>query len=79
MTEVLNADGTPHETNGRAQLRTKTMTFGLVSNRNIFSYDVETNLPVGFPKDQTLKDSSIVLLVQKMLLPEKWLKNIWMF
>ena len=37
MTEVLNADGTPHESNGRAQLTTMMKTSGSVSSKNISS------------------------------------------
>ena len=36
MTEVLNADGTPHESNGRATIDDDDDDFGSASNRNIF-------------------------------------------
>ena len=36
MTEVLNADGSPHETNAEQQLMMMTMIFGLDLNKNIF-------------------------------------------
>ena len=53
MTEVLNADGTPHETNGRATIEDEDNDFWFGFEQEYFLYDVETNLPVGFPKDQT--------------------------
>ena len=36
MCEVLNADGTPHESNGRATIDDMTTIFGSVLNRNMF-------------------------------------------
>ena len=53
MTEVLNADGTAHETNGRATIDDEDEDFWFGFEQEYFLYDVETNLPVGFPKDQT--------------------------
>ena len=53
MTEVLNADGTPHESNGRATIDDEDNDFWFGFEQEYFLYDVETNLPVGFPKDQT--------------------------
>ena len=50
---VLNADGTPHESNGRPRSTKTTMTFGLVSNRNIpLSTPRPTSLWV-FPRTDT--------------------------
>ena len=52
MCEVLNADGSPHETNGGLLLMKTTTTFGLDTSRST-SCGTETNLPLGFPRDQT--------------------------
>ena len=53
MTEVLNADGTPHETNGRAGIDDDDSDFWFGFEQEYFLWDTETNLPIGFPKDQT--------------------------
>tara|TARA_B100000963_G_scaffold79091_1_gene67239 strand:+ start:32531 stop:33538 length:1008 start_codon:yes stop_codon:yes gene_type:complete len=53
MTEVLNADGTPHETNGRATIDDDDSDFWFGFEQEYFLWDTETNLPIGFPKDQT--------------------------
>ncbi len=51
MTEVLNADGTPHPTNGRATIdegdEDEDFWFGF--EQEYFLWDPETNLPPGFP------------------------------
>jgi glutamine synthetase len=51
MTEVLNADGTPHATNGRATIdegdEDEDFWFGF--EQEYFLWDPETNLPPGFP------------------------------
>ncbi|NKB37772.1 MAG: glutamine synthetase [Gammaproteobacteria bacterium] len=51
MTEVLNADGTPHESNSRATIETaeddENFWFGY--EQEYFLWDPETNLPPGFP------------------------------
>lgn len=51
MTEVLNADGTPHESNGRATIDEvdddEDFWFGF--EQEYFLWDPETNLPPGFP------------------------------
>ncbi len=49
MTEVLNADGTPHETNGRATIQDDDNDFWFGFEQEYFIYDPETNLPLGFP------------------------------
>ncbi|MDG2090323.1 MAG: glutamine synthetase beta-grasp domain-containing protein [Gammaproteobacteria bacterium] len=51
MTEVLNADGTPHETNGRATIDVKDddEDFWFGFEQEYFLWDPETNLPPGFP------------------------------
>ena len=51
-------------------LTTTTTIFGLVLSRNIL-WNPETNLPLGFPKDQTPLVNSIVQLVAKIPLEEK--------
>ena len=51
MTEVLNADGTPHESNGRATIDEadddEDFWFGF--EQEYFLWDPESNLPPGFP------------------------------
>ena len=53
MNEVLNADGSPHESNGRATIDDDDDDFWFGFEQEYFLWDPETNLPVGFPKDQT--------------------------
>lgn len=56
MTEVMNADGTPHITNGRATINDDDNDFWFGFEQEYFLWDPETNLPLGFPaggnKDQ---------------------------
>jgi glutamine synthetase len=49
MTEVLNPDGTPHETNGRATIDDDDEDFWFGFEQEYFLWDPETNLPPGFP------------------------------
>ncbi|MEM6806964.1 MAG: glutamine synthetase, partial [Bacteroidota bacterium] len=52
MTEVLNADGTPHSTNGRATIGdddNDDFWFGF--EQEYFLWDNETNKPLGFPEN----------------------------
>lgn len=49
MTEVLNADGTPHESNGRATIDDDDGDFWFGFEQEYFLWDPETNLPPGFP------------------------------
>ncbi|MGB3852557.1 MAG: glutamine synthetase beta-grasp domain-containing protein [Tunicatimonas sp.] len=49
MTEVLNADGTPHESNGRATIDDDDDDFWFGFEQEYFLWDPETNLPLGFP------------------------------
>ncbi|MDZ7694434.1 MAG: glutamine synthetase beta-grasp domain-containing protein [Balneolaceae bacterium] len=49
MTEVLNADGTPHETNGRAHIDDEDEDFWFGFEQEYFMIDPETGLPLGFP------------------------------
>jgi len=49
MTEVLNADGTPHESNGRATIEDDDDDFWFGFEQEYFLWDPETNLPPGFP------------------------------
>lgn len=51
MTEVLNADHTPHATNGRATIIDEDEDFWFGFEQEYFIYDPETNLPIGFPKN----------------------------
>jgi glutamine synthetase len=49
MTEVLNADGTPHESNGRAAIDDPDDDFWFGFEQEYFLWNPETNLPLGFP------------------------------
>jgi glutamine synthetase len=49
MTEVLNADGTPHPTNGRATIEDDDNDFWFGFEQEYFLWNTETNLPLGFP------------------------------
>ncbi|MCG8669998.1 MAG: glutamine synthetase beta-grasp domain-containing protein, partial [Pseudomonadales bacterium] len=49
MTEVLNADGTPHESNGRATIEDDDDDFWFGFEQEYFLWDPTTNLPPGFP------------------------------
>ena len=49
MTEVLNADGTPHESNGRATIDDDDDDFWFGFEQEYFLWDPATNLPPGFP------------------------------
>jgi glutamine synthetase len=49
MTEVLNADGTAHETNGRAHIEEEDEDFWFGFEQEYFLYDPQTRLPLGFP------------------------------
>lgn len=49
MTEVLNADGTPHESNGRATIADDDEDFWFGFEQEYFLWDPRTSLPPGFP------------------------------
>ena len=49
MTEVMNADGTPHVTNGRATINDDDNDFWFGFEQEYFLWDPDTNLPPGFP------------------------------
>ena len=49
MTEVLNADGTPHESNGRATIDDHDDEFWFGFEQEYFLWDIDHNLPPGFP------------------------------
>jgi len=49
MTEVLNADGTAHESNGRAKINDNDDDFWFGFEQEYFIMDVDTQLPLGFP------------------------------
>ncbi len=53
MCEVYNADGTPHPTNGRATIDEDDDDFWFGYEQEYFLWDPETDLPLGFPRDQT--------------------------
>ena len=49
MCEVLNADGTPHASNGRATIDDDDNDFWFGFEQEYFLWDVDTQLPPGFP------------------------------
>lgn len=49
MTEVLNPDSSPHESNGRATIDDTDDDFWFGFEQEYFLWDPETNLPPGFP------------------------------
>jgi glutamine synthetase len=49
MTEVLNADGTAHESNGRATIDDDDNDFWFGFEQEYFLWNPETNKPLGFP------------------------------
>ncbi len=49
MTEVLSADGTPHESNARATIDDEDDDFWFGFEQEYFLWDTETNRPLGFP------------------------------
>ncbi|CCH01775.1 Glutamate-ammonia ligase [Fibrella aestuarina BUZ 2] len=51
MCEVLNADGTPHATNGRATIEDDDNDFWFGFEQEYFLYNTETNKPLGFPEE----------------------------
>ena len=50
MTEVMNADGTPHESNGRATIDDDDDDFWFGFEQEYFLWEPTTNLPPGFPQ-----------------------------
>ena len=50
MCEVLNADGTPHESNGRAIIEDDDNDFWFGFEQEYFLWNPETNRPFGFPE-----------------------------
>ncbi|MEL6847582.1 MAG: glutamine synthetase beta-grasp domain-containing protein [Bacteroidota bacterium] len=51
MTEVLNADGTAHSTNGRASIDDDDNDFWFGFEQEYFLWDTELNKPLGFPEN----------------------------
>jgi glutamine synthetase len=49
MCEVMNADGSPHESNGRATIDDDDEDFWFGFEQEYFLWDLKTNLPPGFP------------------------------
>lgn len=49
MTEVLNADGSPHASNGRATIDDEDDDFWFGFEQEYFIWDPETDKPIGFP------------------------------
>jgi len=56
MTEVLNADGTPHESNGRATVEDDDNDFWFGFEQEYFLWDPVENRPLGFPDHDALID-----------------------
>ena len=54
LTEVLNADGTPHSTNGRATIDDEDQDFWFGFEQEYFLMDAETEKPLGFPADGSM-------------------------
>lgn len=54
LTEVLNADGTPHPTNARATIQDDDRDFWFGFEQEYFLMDMDTNLPLGFPADGSM-------------------------
>ncbi|MBS1948089.1 MAG: glutamine synthetase beta-grasp domain-containing protein [Bacteroidetes bacterium] len=50
MCEVLNADGTPHQSNGRATIEDDDNDFWFGFEQEYFLWDTKTNKPLGFPE-----------------------------
>ncbi len=50
MTEVMNPDGTPHATNGRATIDDEDDDFWFGFEQEYFIMDTQTELPLGFPR-----------------------------
>lgn len=51
MTEVLNPDGSAHESNGRATIEDEDDDFWFGFEQEYFLWDPETNQPLGFPSN----------------------------
>ena len=51
MSEVLNADGTQHESNGRATIDDDDDDFWFGFEQEYVLWDLDTSLPLGFPKN----------------------------
>ncbi|HEY4654648.1 MAG TPA: glutamine synthetase beta-grasp domain-containing protein [Cyclobacteriaceae bacterium] len=51
MTEVLNADATPHPSNGRATIEDEDADFWFGFEQEYFLWNPETDKPLGFPAD----------------------------
>src|SRR5882757_6859543 len=52
MSEVLNPDGTPHETNGRATIEDDDKDFWFGFEQEYFLWDPQINKPLGFPAEK---------------------------
>ncbi|GIR63891.1 MAG: hypothetical protein CM15mP68_5570 [Pseudomonadota bacterium] len=65
MTEVLNADGTPHATNGRATIDDDDDDFWFGFEQEYFLWDTDTQLPPGFPPGGFSRTSGTVLLFSR--------------
>ena len=80
MCEVLNADGTPHESNGRAIIEDDDNDFWFGFEQEYFLWNPETDSPIGFPEGGFPRPQghTIVQSAQKTLMVVRLLKNILM-
>ena len=59
MCEVMNADGTPHPSNGRATIEEDDDDFWFGFEQEYFIMDVDTQFTIGFPVEiKVHKDNS---------------------
>ena len=81
MCEVLNPDGTPHESNGRATIDDDDDDFGFGFEQEYTLIDLETELPLGFPKGGYLVPRVLITLqlVHEILKVVSLLMNICIF
>ena len=80
MNEVLNSDGTPHDSNARSKIQDDDNDFWFGFEQEYFIMDVETQLPLGFGEViQVLKECTIVLLVEKILMEEHLLRSMLIY
>ena len=65
MTEVLNADGTPHESNHRSRIDDDDNDFWFGFEQEYFIMDTHTQLPLGFPVGGYPGSSGLILLLRR--------------
>ena len=62
MTEVLNADGTPHVSNGRATIDDDDDDFWFGFEQEYFLWDIDTNLPTRISPRRISRTTGTLLL-----------------